>query len=88
MHSVPRKTLAALAVLLSILAPAAWHHAHAQATQQSQPQRPTSTPYAGDLSIFEYADRDQKLHVDRVMDLLDIAPGKSVADVGARRHVP
>jgi len=47
------------------------------------PQRPTSTPYAGDLSIFEYPDRDKKLQIDRVMDLLGIRPGKSVADIGA-----
>ena len=47
------------------------------------PQRPTSTPYAGDLSIFEYPDRDKKLQIDRVMDLLGIKPGKSVADIGA-----
>jgi SAM-dependent methyltransferase len=84
MHSVRIKLLAALA-LLSLVAPTASLRAHAQATQQAQPQtqRPTSTPYKGDLSIFEYAGRDQKLHVDRVMDLLDIAPGKAVADVGA-----
>jgi SAM-dependent methyltransferase len=54
-----------------------------QAPTAGQGQRPTSTPYAGDLSIFEYPDRDKKLHIDRVMDLLDIAPGKVVADVGA-----
>lgn len=48
-----------------------------------QAQRPTSTPYTGDLSVFEYPDRDKKLHVDRVMDLLGIAPGKVVADIGA-----
>jgi len=48
-----------------------------------QGQRPTSTPYSGDLSIFEYPDRDKRLHIDRVMDLLDIGPGKVVADVGA-----
>jgi SAM-dependent methyltransferase len=48
-----------------------------------QAPRPTSRPYTGDLSIFEYPDRDKRLHVDRVMDLLSIAPGKSVADVGA-----
>jgi SAM-dependent methyltransferase len=46
-------------------------------------ERPTSRPYAGDLSIFEYPDRDKKLHVERVMDLLGIVPGKVVADVGA-----
>ena len=56
-----------------------------QASPQSAPtaQRPTSTPYSGDLSIFEYPDRDKKLQIDRVMDLLGIAPGKSVADIGA-----
>ena len=85
MLSVRTKPLVALALLLSLVAPAAPHGAHARATQPSQPQtqRPTSTPYKGDLSIFEYADRDQKLHVDRVMDLLDIVPGKVVAAVGA-----
>jgi SAM-dependent methyltransferase len=81
MHPLPAKSLAALALLLSLLPPAPPHRAHAQTTQQSQ--RPTSTPYRGDLSIFEYPDRDQKLHIDRVMDLLGIAPGKSVADIGA-----
>jgi len=50
---------------------------------QATPQRPTSTPYAGDLSIFEYPDRDKKLQIDRVMDLLGIREGKSVADIGA-----
>jgi SAM-dependent methyltransferase len=50
---------------------------------QETTQRPTSTPYSGDLSIFEYPDRDKKLQIDRVMDLLGIAPGKNVADIGA-----
>ena len=45
--------------------------------------RPTSEPYKGDLSIFEYKDRDQKLQIQRVMDLLGVSPGKTVADVGA-----
>ncbi len=46
-------------------------------------QRPTSTPYSGDLSIFEYPDRDQKLEIQRVMTLLNLKPGKNVADIGA-----
>jgi len=46
-------------------------------------KRPTSTPYSGDLSIFEYPDRDKKLQIDRVMDMLGITPGKNVADLGA-----
>ena len=57
--------------------------AEAQATATEAAGRPTSTPYAGDLSIFEYPDRDRKLHVDRVMSLLGIEPGKAVADIGA-----
>jgi predicted methyltransferase len=51
--------------------------------QQVETQRATSTPYSGDLSIFEYPDRDKKLQVNRVMDLLGITAGKSVADIGA-----
>jgi len=51
--------------------------------QQDTTQRPTSTPYSGDLSIFEYPDRDKKLQIDRVMDLLGITTGKNVADIGA-----
>jgi predicted methyltransferase len=56
--------------------------AGAQTTTGTQ-QRPTSTPYSGDLSIFEYPDRDKKLQIDRVMDLLGITTGKNVADIGA-----
>jgi predicted methyltransferase len=54
-----------------------------QTSTQDVTQRPTSTPYSGDLSIFEYPDRDKKLQIDRVMDLLGIVPGKNVADIGA-----
>ena len=50
---------------------------------RAQTQRPTSTPYSGDLSIFEYPDRDKKLEIQRVMTLLDLKPGKNVADIGA-----
>ena len=46
-------------------------------------QRKTSTPYAGDLSIFESPGRDERLQVNRVMDMLGIEPGKNVADIGA-----
>jgi SAM-dependent methyltransferase len=45
--------------------------------------RATSTPYTGDLSIFESPGREQKLHIDQVMNILGIEPGKSVADIGA-----
>jgi SAM-dependent methyltransferase len=46
-------------------------------------QRKTSTPYTGDLSIFDSPGRDERLQINRVMNLLGIAPGKSVADIGA-----
>jgi ubiquinone/menaquinone biosynthesis C-methylase UbiE len=47
------------------------------------PSPPTSTPYAGDLSIFEEPGRDQRLQIDRVMDLLHLKPGSTIADIGA-----
>jgi predicted methyltransferase len=50
---------------------------------QAPPSHPTSTPYAGDLSIFEDPNRAKNLQIDRVMDLLHITPGKTVADIGA-----
>jgi ubiquinone/menaquinone biosynthesis C-methylase UbiE len=56
----------------------------AQSTVASPtPQRKSSTPYKGDLSIFESPDRDKKLQVERVMGILGIHPGSSVADIGA-----
>ena len=50
---------------------------------QTQPPRATSRPYTGDLSIFDYPDRDKKLQIYRVMDLLGITAGKNVGDLGA-----
>jgi SAM-dependent methyltransferase len=57
----------------------------AQDSQTASPsgQRKTSEPYTGDLSIFESPGREQRLQITRVMDILGIAPGKTVADVGA-----
>lgn len=45
--------------------------------------RKTSTPYTGDLTIFDSPGRDERLQINRVMDVLGIAPGKVVADIGA-----
>lgn len=45
--------------------------------------RPTGAPYTGDLSIFEDPGREQKLQIDRVMDILGIRAGSNVADIGA-----
>jgi ubiquinone/menaquinone biosynthesis C-methylase UbiE len=53
------------------------------ATAPPPERRKTSEPYTGDLSIFDSAGRDERLQINRVMDILGIAPGKSVADIGA-----
>jgi SAM-dependent methyltransferase len=45
--------------------------------------RKTSEPYTGDLSIFDSPGRDDRLQVNRVMDILGITTGKTVADIGA-----
>ncbi len=55
----------------------------APAQGQVSDTRKTSTPYAGDLSIFESPGRDERLQIGRVMDILGISPGKNVADIGA-----
>jgi predicted methyltransferase len=81
MRNLSHRRLQSLALLLlsfggSLLA--------AQTTAPAQPsKRETSTPYTGDLSVFESPDRDKKLQIDRVMDILGIVPGKGVADIGA-----
>ena len=45
--------------------------------------RPTSDPYTGSLSIFEDEKREEKLQINRVMDILRIKEGSQVADIGA-----
>ena len=52
-------------------------------TAPAPAHRPTSTPYTGDLSIFDDPGRAERLQINRVMDTLGISSGKSVADVGA-----
>ena len=68
------------ALLLALTLPLA---SQTPAPQTPPPAHPTSTPYTGDLSIFEEAGRDQKLQIDRVMDTLKLRPGSNVADIGA-----
>jgi predicted methyltransferase len=53
------------------------------APQQAAPQHPTSTPYAGDLGMFEDPNRAKNMQIDRVMDLMHLRPGTVVADIGA-----
>ena len=56
----------------------------AQAGSAAPPaQRKTSNPYTGDLTIFDASGRDERLQINRVMDMLGIEPGKNVADIGA-----
>lgn len=56
--------------------PSATPHAPAQ-------HRRTSEPYTGDLSMFDSPGRAERLQINRVMDILTIGPGKTVADIGA-----
>jgi ubiquinone/menaquinone biosynthesis C-methylase UbiE len=72
-----RKLLGALFAAAIIFAP------NLQAQTPAPPPHPTSTPYAGDLSIFEGPGRDQRLQIDHVMDLLQLKPGSTIADIGA-----
>jgi ubiquinone/menaquinone biosynthesis C-methylase UbiE len=71
-----------LALLVCITIPASTQNAAPQAAPPTE-QRKTSEPYTGDLSVFDSAGRDQRLQINRVMDLLGIASGKSLADIGA-----
>ncbi|HEX8633992.1 MAG TPA: methyltransferase domain-containing protein [Pyrinomonadaceae bacterium] len=66
-------------------APADWQTPAAQAPARDSGKldRPTSAPYTGSLSIFEDAKREEKLQINRVMDLLQIKEGSRVADIGA-----
>ena len=65
----------------SVLGPAA---VLAQGTSAAAAnERKTSTPYTGDLSIFDSPGRDKRLQINRVMKMLGIEPGKNVADIGA-----
>ena len=54
----------------------------APASAPSEPRK-TSEPYTGDLSIFDSPGRDRRLQINRVMDILGITAGKTVADIGA-----
>lgn len=79
-----RRFTSIFAVLLFALVFAETLTLRAQSTATAPAQhRATSTPYTGDLSIFDTSGRDERLHINRVMDILAIAPGKTVADVGA-----
>lgn len=76
-----RKLLNALFILTFVFAPVVF--VPTLRAQTPAAAHPTSTPYAGDLSIFEEPGRDKRLQIDRVMDLLQLKPGSVVADIGA-----
>jgi ubiquinone/menaquinone biosynthesis C-methylase UbiE len=79
------KTLSTILLLLLLLdiACASQVAPSAGGSNDQRITRKTSTPYSGDLSIFESADRYQKLQIERVMDILKIHQGSTVADIGA-----
>jgi cyclopropane fatty-acyl-phospholipid synthase-like methyltransferase len=78
----PRVLLFAALLFLSSVYTQAQSAPSAAAAQQSAPRK-TSKPYTGDLSIFDSPGRDERLQINRVMDILEITPGKTVADIGA-----
>ena len=78
-----KRSLVALA-LLCYCGIAAFAQAQAPApSEQQSRQRKTSEPYTGDLSVFDSPGREDRLQINRVMDILGIASGKTVADIGA-----
>ena len=86
MRSVPLRKIATnlFAAIIFILTALAFASCQSgTATNAQTEQRKTSQPYTGDLSIFEEQDRDKKLQVERVMDILGIKEGAHVADIGA-----
>ena len=81
-----RRLMVALALLLFFFHSLPLQNLMLAAGQSAAPsseQRKTSEPYTGDLSIFDSPGRDERLQINRVMDILGIVPGKSVADIGA-----
>lgn len=72
-----------LLLCLSGIAPVFGQSTAPSPAQQPTEPRKTSTPYTGDLSIFDSPGRDERLQINRVMDILGIASGKNVADIGA-----
>lgn len=83
-----RLQLFTLIILIQLFAISPLCSSARQATQgqresQQTEERKTSKPYTGDFSIFETPGRDERLQINRVMDILGVTKGKSVADIGA-----
>src|SRR5437660_689068 len=77
------RIIRALAVARGLLARAAPRSCGQEQAAEAQHQRKTVEPYSGYRSIFETPGRDERLQINRVMDILNIRSGKSVADIGA-----
>jgi predicted methyltransferase len=78
-----RRIILSCSFLLSILIVPVPALLSQSTSSSSTEHRATSSPYTGDLSVFETPGRDQKLHINEVMNILGIAPGRTVADIGA-----
>jgi ubiquinone/menaquinone biosynthesis C-methylase UbiE len=79
----PFRHAARLLFVSTLLLPVLQHAQTPAPPASPSTTHPTSTPYAGDLSILEEPGRDKRLQIDRVMDLLHLKPGSVVADIGA-----
>jgi ubiquinone/menaquinone biosynthesis C-methylase UbiE len=71
------------AIVALVLAAAIFAAPALSCQSTTTPSRKTSKPYTGDLTIFDSPGREDRLQINRVMDLLKIGAGSSVADVGA-----
>ena len=86
MFKIRAFAIVVLSLVLSCVAVCSQASAQANAAPSAQTeraQRKTSEPYTGDLSIFDSPGREDRLQINRVMDILGVAPGKTVADIGA-----
>ncbi len=81
----PRVVALALLLLLQNALPNAGAASAQNPASSAAPgeHRKTSEPYTGNLSVFDSPGREERLQINRVMDILGITPGKAVADIGA-----
>jgi SAM-dependent methyltransferase len=79
-----KRCVLTLTLFVSCAAPSFCVQSFAQAPAAATGEhRKTSEPYTGDLSVFDSPGRDKRLQIDRVMDILGVTAGKTVADIGA-----
>jgi ubiquinone/menaquinone biosynthesis C-methylase UbiE len=72
-----------LILAILIFSAIAQNPAQAPTAPPAAEHRKTSEPYTGDLSIFDSPGRDERLQINRAMDILGVRTGKAVADIGA-----